>query len=328
MIEDTLVTVIVPVHNTERYLNDCVDSIRSQTYENLEIILVDDGSTDRSSSLCDRAADEDERIMVLHTANFGAGAARNAGLREAHGSWVCFVDSDDVLGGRYVERLVACALEAQTPMVRLTGGVVFITDEKPTGLSGDEMACEYRVVKDDEMAQLLLYQQLDTAPQWGVYSRELLGSSPFPSYPIAEDMVAIIRLVAKAQRVAILDDKSLYGYRRRPDRLVQSRADAFNCEAAIWASRELVSYVSSRWPGLETAAYSRAFSLLRLVFGQTSSGGGCSSALFCELARYRTQVRHDGGARKRERLASAIACLGEGPFRVFCTAVRRLGLMR
>ncbi|MDR3314701.1 MAG: glycosyltransferase, partial [Oscillospiraceae bacterium] len=90
-----LISVIVPVYNVEPYLPKCLDSIVSQTYANLEIILVDDGSTDASGSICDAYAAKDERVRVIHQANGGVAAARNAGLDAAVGEYIQFVDSDD-----------------------------------------------------------------------------------------------------------------------------------------------------------------------------------------------------------------------------------------
>ena len=90
-----LVSVIVPVYNVAPYLEQCLDSIVNQTYQNLEIILVDDGSTDESGAICDRYAEQDGRIQVVHKENGGLSSARNVGLDKMTGEWVLFVDSDD-----------------------------------------------------------------------------------------------------------------------------------------------------------------------------------------------------------------------------------------
>ena len=91
------VSVIVPVYNAEKYLQECVDSILRQTLADLELILVDDGSTDTSPALCDRYAEQDLRVRVIHQANAGSSAARNRGIEVATGEWIAFVDSDDFI---------------------------------------------------------------------------------------------------------------------------------------------------------------------------------------------------------------------------------------
>lgn len=98
--ETELISVIVPVYNVERYLRRCVDSILHQTYRNLEVLLVDDGSTDASGAICDEYAAQEERVTAVHQKNGGLSAARNAGLERAQGTYLCFVDSDDFLDSR------------------------------------------------------------------------------------------------------------------------------------------------------------------------------------------------------------------------------------
>lgn len=101
-----LVTVVVPIYNVEPYLRKCVESIMHQTYNNLEILLIDDGATDGSGKICDELALEDERISVFHEKNKGLGLSRNVGIEKANGDYVTFVDSDDTLGSDLIAKLV------------------------------------------------------------------------------------------------------------------------------------------------------------------------------------------------------------------------------
>ena len=114
------VSVVVPVYNTKLYLEDCVSSLTGQTFQNIEILLVDDGSTDGTGELCDRLAQNDERIRVIHKTNGGAATARNMGIDVANGEYVMFLDSDDWLSEDAIEYLVRCADEHQTDVVRFT----------------------------------------------------------------------------------------------------------------------------------------------------------------------------------------------------------------
>ncbi len=109
--EGDLVSVIVPVYNSEKYLRDCIDSILNQTYKNLDIILVDDGSTDNSGIICDEYEKSDDRVRVIHKENGGNGDARNAGLNAAKGQWIVMSDNDDILHKRQIEILLAAAYE-------------------------------------------------------------------------------------------------------------------------------------------------------------------------------------------------------------------------
>lgn len=98
-----MISVIVPVYNVEQYLSDCIRSILCQTYKDFELILVDDGSPDRSGEICDRYAEQDARIRVIHQPNGGVSRARNVGLDHARGEWVCFIDADDLVLKHYLE---------------------------------------------------------------------------------------------------------------------------------------------------------------------------------------------------------------------------------
>ena len=111
------VSLIVPVYNGENYLKDCVDSILGQTLREIEILLVDDGSKDRTPQLCDAYAAADERVRVIHQENRGLGMARNAGLDAAEGIYVTFVDSDDYISGEMCEKMYQAAEQYQADMV-------------------------------------------------------------------------------------------------------------------------------------------------------------------------------------------------------------------
>ena len=111
-----LVSVVIPVYNVEKYLNKGIESVLSQSYEELEIILVDDGSTDSSGKMCDVYARQDKRVHIMHKENGGLSSARNAGIREAHGEYIAFVDSDDWVEPDYIERLLKACVENAAEM--------------------------------------------------------------------------------------------------------------------------------------------------------------------------------------------------------------------
>ena len=111
------VTVVVPVYNAEKYLAECLESIQKQTYTNIEIILVDDGSKDSSPTLCDTLQKEDNRIKVIHKVNEGAGKSRNKGIEVATGDYILFVDSDDYIKPNLVEQCVNAIVGNDSAMV-------------------------------------------------------------------------------------------------------------------------------------------------------------------------------------------------------------------
>ncbi len=108
------VSVIIPVYNVEEFLRECLDSVINQTYKNLEIILIDDGSTDGSGVICDEYEKKDKRIKVAHQENKGVSKARNAGYRLAGGDYVIFLDSDDIFDLALIEKMLDVSLKYQT----------------------------------------------------------------------------------------------------------------------------------------------------------------------------------------------------------------------
>ena len=118
-----LVSIIIPIYNAENYLKKCIESIIHQSYTKLEILLIDDGSTDESPKLCDHFSRIDGRIQVVHTSNNGAGAARNVGLNIANGEYICFVDADDQVNERYIEYLVYAITENELGICGFTATI-------------------------------------------------------------------------------------------------------------------------------------------------------------------------------------------------------------
>lgn len=112
-----LVSFIIPIYNAEKYLDECIKSIIKQTYSNFELLLVNDGSTDNSAIICDTYANKDSRIKVIHKINGGVSSARNIGLDNAKGEYICFVDADDVIHPKLLETTLSVLMETQQDII-------------------------------------------------------------------------------------------------------------------------------------------------------------------------------------------------------------------
>ena len=134
-----MISIIVPVYNVEKYLNRCVDSIINQTYKNLEIILVDDGSTDNSGKICDEYQKKDSRIKVIHKTNGGMSSARNAGLDIATGNYIAFVDSDDYIALNMMATMRGYVVDNNVDMA--VCGFTRLTENKILSERGKEVIC-------------------------------------------------------------------------------------------------------------------------------------------------------------------------------------------
>jgi len=207
-----LISIIVPVYKVEAYLCRCIDSLLAQTYGNLEIILVDDGSPDSSGSICDRYAARDHRIRVIHKENGGLSSARNAGIDAARGEYLGFVDSDDWVDVHTYEWLLEMAQEEQVKLV-CAGRYDYssTTGEKKLGL------CPPRreVISGEELAKRIFrWDNVDSAACDKLYHRSLFRELRYPLGVVSEDLPVTYRAGLDAGRVGMLD-RPVYCYFHR-----------------------------------------------------------------------------------------------------------------
>ena len=335
MKETPLVSVIVPVYNVKEYLEECFFSIVGQTYSNLEIILVDDGSTDGSGELCDILSSQDGRAVVFHKENGGLSDARNYGLRNAHAEWISFIDSDDYISPIFIEALLNAALQTGCEMSAVPFGKPFNDGAKCELISSLDLLPNVKCMKSHDVQRSMLYQSLDTGAQWRLYSKESLGIDPFPVGLYYEDLASVYRIIHNLDQVAILDCCDLYAYRMRGNSIIRQEYTHIKGASALKIADELYSNITKWYPDLADAVASRCFSVCRMVFAQVphcSSGvfnlTNDSDQLWGILKSFRKTVLQDSAARKRERFAAFIACMGRFPFSLFCRLCKVFGLLR
>lgn len=213
--DQSLVSVIVPVYNVQDYLAQCVRSLIVQTYRNLEILLVDDGSTDESGRLCDELTAGDERITVLHKPNGGLSDARNYGIERANGDYIAFVDSDDLVRPGYFERLLRPFGDDSDIDISICSYSLFWDGGEITDISSN--LCDYEVISSNEALRRLCEprrsMQLEIA--WSkLFKKSLLHDIRFPVGQVHEDTATTYKLYFSARNIAISDER-LYLYRQR-----------------------------------------------------------------------------------------------------------------
>ena len=216
---EDLISVIIPIYNVEDYLDECIASVCNQTYGNLEIIMIDDGSTDKSGSIADKWSSLDKRCTVYHKKNEGISVARNCGIEKAKGKFLIFVDSDDLLEKNMIERLHQEALKEQVDMVCC--GI------KRRCAEGDYVKA-YRVLSRTYTLSEYLYEMysrengsedndmfLPLVVAWNkIYKRSLFEDIKYPVGKICEDNAIIHRIVHKAGKIKWINEP-LYVYRER-----------------------------------------------------------------------------------------------------------------
>lgn len=338
MLSRPLVSIIVPVYNVECYLEECVRSIMVQSYRNIELILIDDGSTDASGRMCDALSEKDSRVRVLHSVNEGPSGARNRGLSVRKGDYVAFVDADDIVSPFYIEVLLD-ALLATGARVASMLDVVSIKEGKKSYLIDDEEAAhslDVEVVNACDAERLLLYQKIEAGMPLRLYEGSLFEQNPFsPELIMGEDLVVNYRIFRSIEKLALVNTRELYAYRQLASSLVHRQSDHNKASSAVEVAGLLYDEITMWYPELCDAAASRCFSICRSVFAQLPQKSNTDDEasqdrleLWDVLKRHRKTVLCDRQARKRERVAAGIACGGKTVFSAFCSFARKAGLMR
>ena len=215
-----LISLIIPVYNVKAYLRECLDSALAQTWPNLEILIVDDGSTDGSGNICDEYARRDARIRVFHTENGGLSCARNFALDRAGGEFLAFLDSDDVIEPNAIETLARAALrfDAGIAVCRIRNFCL----NRQFDL-GPDVTCP-TVLEGDELTEQIASMDRIRYCVWNkLYRADLFAGIRFPAGRIYEDVSTVYRVVRRARRVVLLPDV-LVDYRRRRSSLSNERS--------------------------------------------------------------------------------------------------------
>lgn len=205
---EDLISVIIPVYNVEKYISECLESLINQTYKNLEIILINDGSRDNSGAICDKYKEKDSRIKVIHKENGGVSLARNSGLEIAKGDYIAFVDGDDYLDKEYFEKLLKILKEKQVEIVLCGFNKVYDNNtEKVT--KGKNLVMR----KEEFLKDILNVQGGAGIVHSKLWKKEAMQGIKFDKeIKIGEDSFFCIQAVKNVNNVYVLDE-ALYNYR-------------------------------------------------------------------------------------------------------------------
>ena len=213
-----LISVVVPVYNVEKYLDKCVQSIRAQSLPQLEILLVDDGSTDGSGAMCDSCAKEDDRIRVIHKENGGLADARNRGIDEAAADLVAFIDSDDFIEPDMME-LLYTNMQRENADVSICGIYHLYADR----LKRESATVDYTTLSGVEAAALVLRgDKISVNAVNKLFKKEIFNGIRFPVGKLSEDAFIMVKLLAGVKTV-VIDTAPKYYYVHREDSITTSR---------------------------------------------------------------------------------------------------------
>ena len=224
------VSIVVPIYNGEKYIGNCVKNLKEQTYDNLEFVLVDDGSKDNSPRLCDEVAAEDDRFVVVHQENGGLSAARNAGTAAATGDYVVYVDVDDDITKDLVSDNVKIALESEADVVMFS---FWYYDVDNKVKKANEFDLDFTGTGEEFFHKVLrkaIKYEVFNAPWNKLYKMEFLRNNHLeflPEFPIYEDIIFASRMLQYAEKIAVNSKRYYVYYVRSSGSLITKYVDGY-----------------------------------------------------------------------------------------------------
>ena len=292
-----LISFIVPIYNVERYLQKCVDSILAQSYSNIEVVLVDDGSTDESVAICDSYANRDKRVQVIHKENGGASSARNEGLSFAHGSYIAFIDSDDYVSPSMAEKLLDAISKTDSDLAMCNFAYTDELGNITESFSDDTKAGEYRT---EELLRKVAAGWTFGILVWNkLFKKELFdGGLLFLEGRIAEDEMIAHRLLARVRKAVIIPDVLCF-YRQRTGSVTNSAFNEKNLDSLEALIDRVEFFISINEEELAYIASVTAMKNLADLWSFRNK----SKEIKAVLKSYRTRIRNLCGKIGKQQVA-------------------------
>lgn len=298
-----LISIVVPVFNVEKYLEECLDSICKQTYSNIQIILVNDGSTDSSPEICEKYSELDKRISVLHKKNGGLSDARNYGIKFAKGQYLIFVDSDDIISRDMVSYLYQL-IKSSNSEVGICDPVHWFPDKEIK--FGEETM--RKVFSSEDAIVEMLYQKSFLVSAWGkIYKKDLFNQIGFPFGMLFEDSAIMYRLFDSTRNI-VYGNAKLYGYRHRENSITTKEFSKRDYDI-ITICNEISQYFSNRSEELKKASTSyQTAGALRVYMNAPRNGDYEEEIKYCKniIDKNLNKVLEDKSIRKKMKIGLLI----------------------
>jgi glycosyltransferase involved in cell wall biosynthesis len=305
---EPLISVIVPVYNVEKYLRECVDSILQQTYKELEIILVDDGSTDKSGKICEEYAKIDGRIHVIHKKNGGLSDTRNTGLSICMGEYIGFVDSDDWIAPDMYENLYRGCVEFLADISCCGRYIVKNGQQIPAFVLPERVA----ISPKEAIADMLIEKNVDVSPCDKLYSNKFFENVRFPLGEINEDAAIMFNILSCANKIVHVG-KAGYYYRKREGSITKS---PFSPKKMIVLdhNKAIKEFVINNYPDLEVFAdeycIKNVYQLMMLISGRKAEYPDCYGKIRNEFDSLFYKSIHSRYLTVKDKIAVILLSLG------------------
>lgn len=258
-----LISIIIPVYNVEKYLANCIGSVIKQTYTNIEVLLINDGSTDNSQKICENYMERDKRVILINKENGGASDARNIGIKNSNGKYIAFVDSDDTIEENYVEYLYNLLLKYKTNMSIAAYSI--LSNEKiiNIGQGYKETLLDVQECLD----RLLCEKGFTVSPCAKLYDKKLFDNIKYPTGKLFEDNETTYKLIIECPKIAY-GNESIYNYYKRENSMMTSKFNMKKLDL-IELSDKMCDDIENKYPKLKNSTDKKRitarFSMLRQI---------------------------------------------------------------
>lgn len=322
MNENPLISIIVPIYNVEKYLERCIDSLLRQTYKNIEIILVDDGSTDHSPKMIDEYQSQNKKIKVIHQKNGGLSNARNNGLEIAKGEYIAFIDSDDYISDDYIEYLYKLIEENNSQMSICNYKLFSETLEIKEEQKDDKV----EILKKEEVIDRMLYQEIYYISAWAkLYKKVLFEKVRYPEGEIYEDLGTTYKIVEQCERIACGQRKNYYYY-VRDDSITKQKFSEKQFDL-IKNTKKMTQDILKWYPEKEKGCIVRNMHAYISTYCRLINSEESYEVEKKEIEKFikenRRQVLKNKKAQKRDKMALILFCFGEKIFKIVWNFYRK-----
>lgn len=295
------ISMIVPVYNVKEYLPDCLKSIEDQTYQDFELILVDDGSTDGSGEICDNYARTHNNTIVVHQKNQGLSMTRNNGVKKSTGEYITFVDSDDYISSDYLFFLVDQVKKTKADIAVGKSLIVWETHE----IKNRNLNTDYKIYNTEEaLIQMMYEKEFLCVACSKIYRRSMILEHPYPTGVLFEDLATSYKIFGEASTVSV-GNEYIYFWRHRKDSISKQKINEKHIQSLEFAQKQ-IDYMIEHFPKAVNAAkykyVAKIVSLVPYTFSRDDESKEYFNLLREKIEIYAPTVLKDNEARSDIRI--------------------------
>ncbi len=318
MNKDIIISVVVPVYNVEKYLEKCINSILNQTFKNYELILVDDGSTDKSGKICDDYLKKNSQIKLIHKKNGGLSDARNAGIVIALGEYITFVDSDDYLDSEYLKVMYEMAINYSADLVMCGSQNVY--ENKKNNLIKNENIVSEVISKEQAYKKILLQEGTDVSACRKLYKTKIFKENEilYPVGKLYEDIQIIDKIVENSSKIVITNYIGYY-YLQRTGSIMYGGISEKNF-VLIDAITRLALFIQDNYPNISYAANKRYIYCNFHILGRAIFDKGFEkecNKIRDNILKYSDEILNSNLYSLKEKFATRTLKMGLKPYKCF-----------